>query len=75
MRTIQGKVISTKMDKTITVEVISEKIHPKYNKKYKVTNKFYAHDEKNVCKEGDIVTIKESRPLSKKKRWVLVEEK
>ena len=75
MRTIQGTVISAKMDKTITVAVTIAKSHPKYHKKYKVTNKFYAHDEKNVCKEGDKVTIIESRPLSKNKRWTLVEEK
>jgi len=71
MRTIQGTVISTKMDKTIVVAVVTEKSHVKYHKKYKVTKKFYAHDEKGVCKEGDIVTIVESRPLSKLKRWAL----
>ncbi len=71
MRTIQGTVISTKMDKTIVVETISEKSHPKYHKKYKVSKKFYAHDESGVCKEWDTVTIVESRPLSKLKRWTL----
>ncbi len=75
MRTIQGTVVSTKMDKTITIEVVTAKSHPKYHKKYKVSKKFYAHDEKNVCKEGDVVTIEESRPLSKNKRWTLVEGK
>jgi len=71
MRTIQGTVISTKMDKTIVIAVVTEKSHAKYHKKYKVTKKFYAHDEKESCKEGDIVTIVESRPLSKLKRWTL----
>lgn len=74
MRTIQGKVISTKMEKTIVVAVVSEKSHSKYHKKYKVTKKFYAHDENEKCKEGDIVTIQESRPLSKLKRWTLAED-
>ena len=69
MRTITGTVISDKMDKTIVVAVNSYKSHPKYHKKYKVTQKFYAHDEKNACQIGEKVTIKESRPLSKLKRW------
>ncbi len=59
------------MDKTIVVSVDSSKTHPKYHKKYKRTKKFYAHDEKNTCKVGDKVTISESRPLSKLKRWEL----
>lgn len=69
MRTITGTVVSTKMDKTIVVSTDSYKSHDKYHKKYKVTKKFYAHDESNSHKEGDVVTIFESRPLSKLKRW------
>ena len=71
MRTIQGIVVSTKMDKTIAVAVVTEKSHPKYHKKYKTTKKFYAHDEAGTCKEGDEVTIVEIRPLSKLKRWAV----
>lgn len=69
MRTITGTVVSTKMDKTIVVSVDSYKSHEKYHKKYKVTKKIYAHDESNSYKEGDVVTIVESKPLSKLKRW------
>lgn len=69
MRTITGTVTSVKMDKTIVVSVDTRKSHEKYKKEYKVTNKFYAHDEKNTCKEGDIVTIVETKPISKLKRW------
>ena len=74
MRTIKGIVTSTKMDKTIVVSVHTYKSHPKYKKRYRVTKKFYAHDENNTCKENDVVVIKESRPLSKTKRWALVEK-
>ncbi len=59
------------MDKTIVVSVDTYKSHPKYHKKYKVTKKFYAHDENNTSNIGDVVTINESRPLSKQKRWAL----
>jgi len=71
MRTITGTVVSTKMDKTVVVSVDTYKSHPKYHKKYKVTKKFYAHDEANTCKEGDVITIVETRPLSKLKRWLV----
>jgi len=71
MRTITGKVVSNKMDKTIVVSVDTKKSHPKYHKEFKVTKKFYAHDEENQCNIGDVVTISESRPLSKNKRWEL----
>jgi len=74
MRTIKGVVKSNKMEKTIVVEVTNYKSHPKYKKRYKVTKKFHAHDEKNAANIGDTVTIKESRPLSKLKRWVLVQD-
>ena len=72
MRTITGTVVSTKMDKTVVVSVDSYKSHAKYHKKYKVTKKFYAHDEENACKEGEVITITESRPLSRLKRWSVV---
>ena len=72
MRTIKGVVVSNKMDKTIVVSVDTYKSHPKYKKRYKVTKKFHAHDENNSAKQWDVVTIKESRPLSRLKRWVLV---
>lgn len=69
----QGLVISNKMDKTIVVKVASYDPHPKY-KKIMESNKHYkAHDELNVCNEGDKVTIIESRPLSGDKRWTLLE--
>jgi len=65
-------VSSNKMNKTIVVSVDTYKSHPKYKKRYKVTKKFYAHDENNSCNEWDLVTIKETRPLSKLKRWEIV---
>lgn len=74
MRTLKGTVTSSKMDKTVVVSIDTNKSHPIYKKKYKVTKKFYAHDEENVCVEWDVVLINESRPLSKTKRWVLVEK-
>ena len=71
MRTKKGIVTSVKMDKTVVVSIHTYEIHPKYKKKFRVTKKFYAHDEKSSCKEGDVVTITETRPLSKLKRWVV----
>ncbi len=68
-----GVVTSNKMDKTITVSVENKEKHPIYGKFVKRTKKFAAHDETNECNEGDIVRIMETRPLSKKKRWRLVE--
>jgi len=73
MRTKKGIVTSNKMDKTIVVSVDTYKNDPKYKKKYRITKKFYANDENNSSKEGDIVTIKETSPLSKTKRWTLIE--
>lgn len=73
MRLKKGVVTSNKMDKTIVVSVHSYISHPKYKKRFKVTKKFYAHDELNKYSEWDIVTIKETRPLSKLKRWEVVE--
>ncbi|MBI1317886.1 MAG: 30S ribosomal protein S17 [Candidatus Hydrogenedens sp.] len=68
-----GLVVSDKMDKTITVAVYGWKMHPLYKKRMKHTRKFKAHDEQNTCNAGDLVRIRESRPLSKTKRWRLVE--
>jgi small subunit ribosomal protein S17 len=68
-----GKVVSDKMDKTIVVAVEEAKKHPLYGKTMKNTVKFKAHDENNTAKIGDIVKIMETRPLSKDKRWRLVE--
>lgn len=68
-----GLVTSNKMDKTITVSIERKLRHPIYGKFVKKTKKFMAHDEKNECNEGDTVKIIESRPLSARKRWRLVE--
>ncbi|MBM7072952.1 30S ribosomal protein S17 [Shewanella sp. OPT22] len=73
IRTLLGRVTSDKMDKSITVAVERQVKHPIYGKYIKRTTKIHAHDEQNVCKEGDIVTISECRPLSKTKSWTLVE--
>jgi small subunit ribosomal protein S17 len=72
MRTKVGVVTSTKMDKTIVVTQDTSKSHPKYKKRFKITRKFYAHDELNSCVVGNIVEIAEGRPLSKTKCWTLV---
>ena len=74
MRTKKGVITSTKMKDTIVVSVHSYKIHSKYKKKYRVTKKFYAHDEGNTCTEGETVEISESKPISKLKRWVLLKK-
>jgi small subunit ribosomal protein S17 len=68
-----GKVVSNKMDKSITVAVERKVKHPIYGKFVAKTTKFMVHDEKNDAHEGDIVKISETRPLSKNKRWRLVE--
>ena len=68
-----GNVVSNKMEKTITVVVERKLKHPIYGKFMKSTKKFHAHDEKNECGVGDVVRIMETRPLSKLKRWRLVE--
>jgi small subunit ribosomal protein S17 len=68
-----GRVVSDKMDKTIVVAVETYKRHPLYNKRIKYTKKYKAHDEHNQAKIGDIVRIMETRPLSRDKRWRLVE--
>jgi small subunit ribosomal protein S17 len=68
-----GQVVSTKMQKTIVVEVEMRKAHPKYKRVMKLSKKFYAHDEQNTARVGDMVRIRETRPLSKLKRWNLEE--
>lgn len=68
-----GKVVSNKMQKTIVVSVESLKKHRIYKRTYKQTTRYHAHDEENTCQIGDLVRIEESRPLSKTKRWRLVE--
>ena len=76
MRAITGFVTSNKMMKTLVVTVTTYKQHPKYKKKYQVSKKFYAHcDDSSKFNIGDKVTISESRPLSKLKRWKVVTEK
>ena len=72
-KTRVGKVISNKMDKTIVVAVVDNVKHPLYGKIVKRTYKLKAHDEENTCKIGDRVRVMETRPLSKDKRWRLVE--
>lgn len=71
-RTATGKVVSDKMDKTITVLVERRVKHPIYGKYVSKSTKLKAHDESNECKLGDVVTISESRPLSKTKTWTLL---
>jgi len=72
-KTRTGKVVSDKMDKTITVAVEDHVKHPLYGKIVKKTYKLKAHDENNECRVGDTVKVMETRPLSKDKRWRLVE--
>ena len=72
-KTMVGTVVSDKMDKTIVVAVETRVKHPIYKKTVKRTYKLKAHDEENSCKVGDVVKVMETRPLSKDKRWRLVE--
>jgi len=71
-RTVTGRVVSDKMDKTVTVLVERKVPHPIYGKYVKRSTKLHAHDENNECKMGDTVSIEECRPLSKNKSWRLV---
>lgn len=73
VRTLQGKVVSDKMDKTVTVLVERKVKHPLYGKIIRLSTKIYAHDENNQYGIGDVVVISESRPLSKTKSWVVSE--
>lgn len=68
-----GVVVSNKMQKTITVAIERKVKHPIYKKYFKKTKKLVAHDEKNICNVGDLVKVMETRPLSKLKRWRLIE--
>ena len=71
VRTVSGTVVSTRMDKSITVMVERRIKHPIYGKYVKRSNKLHAHDPQNECQEGDLVTIEETRPISKTKSWKL----
>ncbi|MCY4547859.1 MAG: 30S ribosomal protein S17 [Defluviicoccus sp.] len=73
-RVLQGVVISDKMDKTVVVRVERRVRHPIYKKIIRRSGKFSAHDAGNSCKEGDVVRIRECRPLSKSKRWEVIDE-
>jgi small subunit ribosomal protein S17 len=70
---VVGEVVSSRMDKTIVVQVVRKKAHPFYKRVVSKAKKFYAHDEKNVARVGDVVRLEETRPLSKLKRWRLKE--
>ena len=71
-RTLQGRVVSDKMNKTVTVQVQRLVKHPRYRKYVTRSKTYKAHDENNTFKVGDLVTIQESRPLSRDKRWVVL---
>jgi small subunit ribosomal protein S17 len=71
-RKLAGVVLSNKMDKTIVVRVDRVAVHPKYKKRYTVSQKYKVHDEKNQCQEGDKVTFNECRPISKDKKWRVI---
>jgi small subunit ribosomal protein S17 len=73
-RVLQGVVTSDKMDKTVTVVVERRVMHPVYKKFIKQTKKYAAHDEANTCKVGDVVKIRECRPISKRKTWEVVSD-
>ena len=72
-KTMTGFVVSSKMDKTVVVKVERRFAHPVFKKVVKTTKKYKVHDEKNECVEGDFIRIQESRPLSKEKRWRLLD--
>lgn len=73
VRTLTGKVVSDKMEKSIVVVIDRQVQHPLYGKSLRRSTKLHAHDENNTAKVGDVVTIRESRPISKTKAWTLVE--
>ena len=72
-RVLKGTVVSSAMDKTVVVEVVSLKAHPVYKKRLRTTTKYFVHDNENQCNMGDTVTIAETRPVSKKKRWRILD--
>jgi small subunit ribosomal protein S17 len=71
-RVLTGRVVSDKMDKTVTVLVERRIMHPLYKKFIRQSKRYAAHDEANLCKEGDLVSIEECRPISKRKSWLVV---
>ncbi|KKT15064.1 MAG: 30S ribosomal protein S17 [Candidatus Yanofskybacteria bacterium GW2011_GWF2_43_596] len=73
-RILKGVVVSDKMDKTVVIEILRLKKHPKYKKFYKVSKRFKAHDEENKYHVGDNVLIKETKPISKDKKWIVKEK-
>ena len=73
-RVLEGVVVSDKNDKTIVVKVERRLTHPVLKKTVRLSKKFHAHDEKNTAKIGDVVRIEETKPLSKQKRWLLLEK-
>jgi small subunit ribosomal protein S17 len=73
LRTVEGRVVSNKMDKTVTILVERQVKHALYGKYIRRSSKLHAHDEENSCNEGDIVRVAECRPLSKTKNWRVVE--
>lgn len=73
-RQLKGTIVSDKMDKTVVVEVVTIKAHPLYKKRYRVTKKYHAHNEKNEFKKGEKVLIQESRPFSKTKKWRVIKK-
>jgi len=73
LRTVEGRVVSNKMNKTVTILVERQVKHPLYGKYIRRSTKLHAHDEANACNEGDIVRVTECRPLSKTKNWRVVE--
>jgi small subunit ribosomal protein S17 len=73
-RILEGKVVSEKMDKTVTVLVERRYMHPMYKKYVKTSSKYAAHDENNAFKAGDVVAIQECRPISKRKKWVVISD-
>jgi small subunit ribosomal protein S17 len=72
-RVLAGRVVSDKMDKTVTVSVERRVIHPLYKKFIRRSKKYAAHDENNICKIGDMVRIEECPPISKRKTWTVIE--
>lgn len=74
MRRLKGKIVSDKMDKTVVVEVNHLKKHAKYEQRFKVSKRYKAHNQENVHKLGEIVWIEETRPISKDKKWRVIEK-
>jgi small subunit ribosomal protein S17 len=72
-KVMSGRVVSAKTLKTVVVEVETAKSHRLYNKIIRTTKRYMAHDEEGACSEGDLVRIEESRPLSHRKRWIVIE--